>query len=151
MFKAQRSGHVVNVASLAGLVHPAGMASYNAVKALPSTETTGHELADFGVHASVVCPSFFRTSLLASLRTADKGVADIFTGFVERSSISAQDIAVAVLAGLARGEELILPDEPARSAYALKHSDRAAYNDVMRAGAESVAKVPLPTRLSTKD
>ena len=33
MFKQQRSGHIVNIASLAGLVHPAGMGSYNAVKA----------------------------------------------------------------------------------------------------------------------
>ncbi len=33
MFKAQRSGRIVNVASLAGLVHPPGMGSYNAVKA----------------------------------------------------------------------------------------------------------------------
>ena len=33
MLKAQGSGHLVNVASLAGLVHPAGMGSYNAVKA----------------------------------------------------------------------------------------------------------------------
>ncbi len=51
MFKAQRSGHIVNVASLAGLVHPAGMASYNAVKAavVALTETTGHELASYGV------------------------------------------------------------------------------------------------------
>ena len=59
MLKAQRSGHVVNVASLAGLVHPAGMASYNAVKAavVALTETTGHELAPYGVRASVVCPS----------------------------------------------------------------------------------------------
>jgi len=30
VFKAQRSGRLVNVASLAGLVHPAGMGSYNA-------------------------------------------------------------------------------------------------------------------------
>ena len=33
MFKQQRSGQIVNIASLAGLVHPAGMGSYNAVKA----------------------------------------------------------------------------------------------------------------------
>ena len=33
VFKGQGSGRIVNVASLAGLVHPAGMASYNAVKA----------------------------------------------------------------------------------------------------------------------
>ena len=51
LFKRQRSGHIVNVASLAGLVHPAGMASYNAVKAavVALTETTGHELAAYGV------------------------------------------------------------------------------------------------------
>jgi NAD(P)-dependent dehydrogenase (short-subunit alcohol dehydrogenase family) len=30
LFKRQRSGRIVNVASLAGLVHPAGMASYYA-------------------------------------------------------------------------------------------------------------------------
>ena len=51
MLKPQRSGQIVNVASLAGLVHPAGMASYNAVKAavVALTETTGHELAPYGV------------------------------------------------------------------------------------------------------
>jgi NAD(P)-dependent dehydrogenase (short-subunit alcohol dehydrogenase family) len=78
VFKRQRSGHVVNVASLAGLVHPAGMASYNAVKAavVALTETTGHELADFGVRASVVCPSYFRTNLMSSLRGADTALAE---------------------------------------------------------------------------
>ena len=51
MFKEQRSGHIVNVASLAGLVHPGGMGSYNAVKAavVAFTETCGHELAPYGV------------------------------------------------------------------------------------------------------
>jgi NAD(P)-dependent dehydrogenase (short-subunit alcohol dehydrogenase family) len=33
LLKGQGSGRIVNVASLAGLVHPAGMASYNATKA----------------------------------------------------------------------------------------------------------------------
>ena len=33
MMKAQGSGRIVNTASLAGLVHPPGMGSYNAVKA----------------------------------------------------------------------------------------------------------------------
>src|SRR4029453_11338931 len=49
MFKQQRSGQIVNVASLAGLVPPGGMGSYNAVKAavVAFTETTGHELAHY--------------------------------------------------------------------------------------------------------
>ena len=38
----------------------------------------------------------------------------------------------AVLGGLDRGEELILPDEAARAAYRLKLCDRPAYDQVMR-------------------
>jgi NAD(P)-dependent dehydrogenase (short-subunit alcohol dehydrogenase family) len=146
MFKEQRSGHFVNVASLAGLVHPAGMASYNAVKAavVALTETTGHELSPFGVKATAVCPSFFRTNLMASMRGADKPLADVMTGFLERSTLGAGDVADAVLEGVAAGEALIVPDEPARSAYRLKLSDREEYDRVMRAGAASLAKVPLP-------
>jgi NAD(P)-dependent dehydrogenase (short-subunit alcohol dehydrogenase family) len=146
LFKEQRSGRVVNIASLAGLVHPAGAAAYNAVKAavVAFTETIGHELAPFGVRATAVCPSFFRTNLMAAQAPFDKAVGDIFAGFVERSPITAEDIAEAVLAGLARDEELILPDEPARSSYALKLTDRTSYNELMRAGARSVANVPLP-------
>ena len=57
MLKAQGSGHIVNVASLAGLVHPAGMGSYNAVKAavVAFTETCGHELAGLRRPARARC------------------------------------------------------------------------------------------------
>src|SRR6186997_2818932 len=70
MFKQQRSGHIVNVASLAGLVHPAGMGSYNAVKAgvVAFSETTSHELAEYGVRCTAVCPSYFRTNLIENAR-----------------------------------------------------------------------------------
>ncbi len=137
LFKRQRAGHIVNIASLAGLVHPAGMASYNAVKAavVALTETTGHELAGYGVRASVVCPSYFRTNLMSSLRGADEELSGVVAHLVRSSPISADDIAAAVLEGLDRGDELIVPDQPARDAYALKLADRAAYDAVMRAQA----------------
>ena len=137
MLKGQRPGHIVNVASLAGLVHPAGMASYNAVKAavVALTETTGHELAAYGVRASVVCPSYFRTNLLKSVRGADSAVAGIVARLVDSSPLTAEEIAAAVIAGVDRGEELIVPDQPARDAWALKQHDRAAYDAVMRAQA----------------
>jgi NAD(P)-dependent dehydrogenase (short-subunit alcohol dehydrogenase family) len=137
LFKRQRSGHLVNIASLAGLVHPAGMASYNAVKAavVALTDTTGHELAGYGVRASVVCPSYFRTNLMSSLRGADEELSGVVAHLVRSSPITADDIAAAVLEGLDRGDELIVPDQPARDAYALKQADRAAYDAVMRAQA----------------
>jgi NAD(P)-dependent dehydrogenase (short-subunit alcohol dehydrogenase family) len=134
LFKRQRAGQIVNIASLAGLVHPAGMASYNAGKAavVALTETVGHELASYGVRASVVCPSYFRTNLMSSLRGTDQAVAAVVSQLVERSPITADDIAAEVLAGLDRGDELIVPDQPARDAWALKQTDRAAYDAVMR-------------------
>jgi len=137
MFKAQRSGHIVNVASLAGLVHPAGMASYNAVKAavVALTETTGHELAAYGVRASVVCPSYFRTNLMASMKGADDAVGAVVSRLVETATVTAEEIAAAVLEGMDRGDEVIVPDEAARQAWGLKQADRPAYDAVMRAQA----------------
>jgi NAD(P)-dependent dehydrogenase (short-subunit alcohol dehydrogenase family) len=133
-FKRQRSGKIVNVASLAGLVHPAGMASYNAVKAgvVALTETLGHELAGYGVTAHVVCPSYFRSDLLSSRRGADRAIEAVVTHLVETSPFTAEQIAAAVLAGIDAGDELILPDPMARAAYDLKLHDRAAYDAQLR-------------------
>ncbi len=142
LLKRQRSGAIVNVASLAGLVHPAGMASYNAVKAavVALTETTGHELAAYGVTAHVVCPSYFRTNLMASLQGRDAALGAVLARLVESSPISAAEIAAAVLEGLDRGDEVIVPDQAARDAWALKQHDRGAYDAVMRAQAAKLER-----------
>ena len=134
MMKRQGSGLVVNVASLAGLVHPAGMASYNAVKAavVAFTETMGHELAAHGIRAAVVCPSYFRSNLMSSMRGRDSALATVMSHLVDGSPTSADDVAAEVLAGLDRGEELILPDPAARAAYRLKREDRKGYDATMR-------------------
>ena len=134
MMKAQGSGHIVNVASLAGLVHPAGMGSYNAVKAavVAFTETCGHELAAHGIRASAVCPSYFRTNLIDSMQGSDEVVGRVIGGLVAGSRTTAEEIAAAVLAGMEAGDDVIVPDEAARSAYFLKWADRSAYDQVMR-------------------
>ncbi|WP_028655048.1 SDR family NAD(P)-dependent oxidoreductase [Nocardioides sp. J54] len=143
VFKQQRSGRVVNIASLAGLVHPAGMAGYNATKAavVALTETTGHELAAYGVTAHAVCPSYFRTNLMAGVQGRDAALQQVMTRLVEDSPVSAEDIAAAVLAGIDAGTELIVPDDAARAAYQLKLADRASYDAVMRAQARKLDEV----------
>ncbi len=132
--KAQRSGRIVNVASLAGLVHPAGMASYNAVKAavVALTETLCHELAGYGVTAHVVCPSYFRTGLIDNMQGSDIAVGQVIGALVANAPLGPEDIAAEVVAAVDRGEELILPDDAARAAYGLKVGDRASYDVVMR-------------------
>lgn len=144
VFKQQRSGRVVNVASLAALVHPAGMGSYNAVKAalLALTETVGHELAAYGVRAHAVCPSYFRTNLMDSLEGADEAVGQVMAELVTSAPLGPEEVAEAVIAAIDHGEELILPDPAARAAYQLKTTDRAAYDEVMRAQARRLDSVP---------
>lgn len=142
LLKRQRSGQVLNVASLAALVHPAGMGSYNAVKAavLAYTETIGHELAAYGITAHALCPSYFRTNLVSSMTGTDQVVAHIIGGLVEHSAVTADEIARAALAGLEAGEELIVPDEAARAAWDLKRHDRTSYDAVMRAQAAKLER-----------
>lgn len=134
LLKRQGSGRIVNIASLAGLVHPAGMASYNAVKAavVALTETLGHELAPYGVRCHVVCPSYFRTNLMSSIRCSDTELAGIVAHLVESSPLGPDDIAAAVLAGIDGGDEVILPDPAALAAYDLKQRNRPAYDAQMR-------------------
>jgi NAD(P)-dependent dehydrogenase (short-subunit alcohol dehydrogenase family) len=146
MMKAQRGGRIVNVASLAGLVHPAGMGSYNAVKAgvVAFTETAGHELAEYGVTAHAVCPSYFRTGLVDSMQGSDEAVGAVIGALVMNSPLGPDEIAEAVLEGVDRGEELILPDDAARMAYELKLDDRATYDAVMRKQAARLNAMGAP-------
>lgn len=138
MMKRQRSGHLVNVASVAGLVHPPGMASYNAVKAavVALSETLQHELAPYSVTTSVVCPSYFRTNLAASLRGADTELQEEARRRVEEAPLTADEIADAVFEGIERREPVILTDELARELYRLKVEDRPAYDRQMRETAQ---------------
>mgnify|MGYP003296541237 CR=1 FL=1 len=119
---------------------PATSTTRSSLRAGSRSETTAHELAEYDVRCSVVCPSYFRTNLMHSLRGADEDLGAIVAGLVANSPISADDIAAAVLEGLDRGDEVIVPDRPAREAYGLKLHDRPAYDAVMRAQAAKLEK-----------
>ncbi|MBX6766289.1 MAG: SDR family oxidoreductase [Actinomadura rubrobrunea] len=64
-------GHVVNIASLAGVLPAPGLALYNASKAavVAFTEATRLEVRDRGVHVSAVLPTFTNTELVAGTRS----------------------------------------------------------------------------------
>jgi NAD(P)-dependent dehydrogenase (short-subunit alcohol dehydrogenase family) len=129
LLKAQGHGTIVNVASLAGLVHPPAMASYTATKAgvVALSETLRHELHPYGVEVAVVCPGFFRTNLAASVASADPVTAMLTSTLIERSQISADDIAHEVLAALDAGAGVILPDPEAQAAVAAKRDRPEVY------------------------
>jgi NAD(P)-dependent dehydrogenase (short-subunit alcohol dehydrogenase family) len=134
LFKEQRSGHIVNTASAAGLVHPPMMSSYNTVKAgvVALSETLSHELQPYGVTVSVVCPSFFRTNLADSIQGDDTEMGAVARRLIEKSPRTADDIAAGVMTGIKQRQFLIIPDRPALLAWRTKRFARPLYDRQMR-------------------
>ncbi|MFB4312592.1 SDR family oxidoreductase [Actinomadura sp. 21ATH] len=86
-------GHIINIASLAGVLYTPGLALYNASKAavVGFTEATRLEVRDRGIHVSAVLPTFTNTELVAGT-ASPKG----------QKNAEPEDIAAAVVALIGR-------------------------------------------------
>src|SRR5881275_2634507 len=75
---AQGEGHVVNTASVAGLISPPGMGAYNVTKhaVVALSETLHHDLRERGsaVGVSVLCPAYVPTGIADSERNRPAGL-----------------------------------------------------------------------------
>ena len=65
-FRQRRSGHIVNLSSIAGLIGSAGWGYYNATKFAVEgfSEALAAELKPLGIHVTIVEPGPFRTDFL---------------------------------------------------------------------------------------
>ena len=63
--RQRRAGHIVNIASVAGLAGAPGGTTYSATKhaVIGATASLRGELRPYGVHVSAVCPTVVRTEL----------------------------------------------------------------------------------------
>lgn len=123
VMKDQGSGHIVNIASMAGLLNPPGMSNYNVSKAavISLSETLVAELEPHGIGVTCVCPSFFKTNLGESMRSPDQTTTAKLDKLVEGSSdLSANDIASMIYAAVETNQFLTMPHEKARAAWEYK-------------------------------
>lgn len=121
-FRAQRSGHIVNVASWAGLAGAPGIASYGTAKAgvVALSEMLRAELAPAGVEVSVLCPAFVKTRLTDTMRAPDEGYARRVNRWMEKSGVTAEDVAETVYRAVQRPRFLLLTHPDTRWHYRLK-------------------------------
>ena len=114
----QSGGHIVNVASAAGLYCAPGMANYNVAKAgvIALSETLRAELSPDDIRVTVSCAEFFKSGLL----DANKGTADSSPegddkmrarakADSESSAYSSKDIARYTINSMANGHLYSLP------------------------------------------
>lgn len=131
--QARGGGHVVNVASMAGLAAPPFMGTYMASKyaVVGLSESLAAEFAVTGspLRVSVVCPGNIESAIragdrnrpaaLQAVSTADPAtltrLEEIFAGVMQQGSISADEGAARILAGIEADSFYILthPDETA--------------------------------------
>lgn len=148
LLRKQGHGRLVNIASMAGLIHPPFAGAYNATKAavVALSETLKAELEPAGLRVSVVCPAFFRTNLSESLRSTDPRYARWMRKLVDESTIGAEQIAARIRDGVARDEFRILTHASARRFWMLKRLLPYRWYEaaMRRAGQGGARRKPAP-------
>ena len=111
----QRSGHIVNTASMAGLVTSAGQTSYSASKhaVVAISRTLRLEAERHGVQVSVLCPGAIRTPILSGGRygrVALPGVSeeDLLKAWEQLRPMAPEKFAARALRAVARGDAVIV-------------------------------------------
>ena len=83
VMRRQRAGHIFNLSSIGGLVgYPCGSIYCSTKFAIEGfSESLALEVAQFGIHITIVEPGFFRTDFLdgSSIKYGDRTIADYAT------------------------------------------------------------------------
>ena len=133
---AQDEGHIVNTASVAGLISPPGMAAYSASKhaVVALSEALRHDLAERGsrVGVSVLCPAYVPTGIADSrfpepvVKSTERLAKEAaLRKAVAAGKLSADDVARAVVAAVKENRFYVLTHP------AIKGAVRARMEDVL--------------------
>jgi len=131
------TGLLINVASAAAFACMPGMVAYNATKAavLSISETLVNELRPVGTQVSVVMPTFFRSSLLETLRGPDHARL-IAQHAMQSSHYAAEQAAYEILTESADGKTYIVLPRSARALWRMKRWMPLRFLDRVRHFAE---------------
>lgn len=127
--KKQGSGHIVNVASAAGILSSAEMAPYNATKAatISLSETLKSELAPHGIGVTVLCPTFIRTNLMEKLRFTDEFQKQCSRTGIDNARWTPEMIAPLVVDAVKRNKLYVVPQVAARLMWVFKRTSPSAF------------------------
>jgi len=107
--RKQGSGHIVNIASLAGLIFPPGLAPYDTAKAgvVALSAALRTEAKAFGVRVSAVCPGFVDTAIYENAIGVKVDKQEVLDA-IRLPILPVKDAARAILRGVERNQGLIV-------------------------------------------
>jgi NAD(P)-dependent dehydrogenase (short-subunit alcohol dehydrogenase family) len=123
-FKKQGSGHILNVASAAGLISSPEMGPYNVTKAgvVALSETLATELKGDHISVTVLCPTFFKTRIFERARTHAVVEQKMVDRLMARASVQADGVAKVAIDAVARGDLYALPHRDGRWIWRLQRA-----------------------------
>jgi NAD(P)-dependent dehydrogenase (short-subunit alcohol dehydrogenase family) len=91
--RKQRSGHIINISSIGGLVGNPGVGFYNATKFAVDglSEALSKEMAPLGIKVIIVCPSGFRTDWAGRSANNSKVEIDDYATTAGKNKISIRE------------------------------------------------------------
>lgn len=136
IMRKQRSGHILNIASIAGLVGYPAVGYYNATKFAVDgfSESLSKETAPLGIKVTVISPSGFRTDWAGRSANTSKVVIDDYTATAGANKDSI------------RGYSGSQPGDPLRAAQAMikvVESENPPYRLLLGQGALRSARAKL--------
>ena len=132
-FRKQGSGHILNVASAAGLLASPQMGPYNVTKSgvVALSETLYGELSPLGIGVSVLCPTFFQTNIANNSRLhGDPGMLEMVKTLMGGASVQAEQVARIALDAVAAGRLYIVPHTDGRWLWRLKRLHPAGFQSL---------------------
>jgi NADP-dependent 3-hydroxy acid dehydrogenase YdfG len=132
-FKKQGGGHIVNIASIAGISCTPHMNSYNATKAavIALSETLRWELKSANIGVKVVRPSLFKTGLADSSGVENVKIKGNLEKMMATSKLSADDIAESIYTAVQKNIFMLLPHKSSRWLCLLKRLSPDLYQYCM--------------------
>lgn len=120
-FKQQKSGHIINTASLAAVACAPMMGAYNMTKAavVAISETLYGEMLDYNVGVSCLQPFYFKTNIAQFARGGEE-VKMATNAMIKFSGLKADEVAKECLDRSSDGELYILIPKLARQMWLIK-------------------------------
>ena len=122
VMRVRGGGHIVNIASLAGVICLPEMGPYNCAKAavVALSETLRTELAPARIGVTVVCPTFFPSNILATMTYTDESQRDFAEATFRNAKMTAEEVADRVIKAVQKNRFYVFPQPSAMVSWALK-------------------------------